>query len=133
MLEMKKIQKYVKEKLNVGEKIKKEKEKKSHNFSRQIKIKEDIFDMEINMILIEEKIKFRVKEIQDNLKNNPIIYETFLELNDLSILLKLFSNPTSFLNISNDISSSFIPRGNLNDIIILFSFLFKVSFLPSKS
>ena len=39
MLEMKKIQKYVKEKLDVGEKIKKEKEKKSHNFTRQIQIK----------------------------------------------------------------------------------------------
>ena len=92
MLEMKKIQKYVKEKLDVEEKIKKEKEKKSHNFTRQIKIKEDIFDMEINMILIEEKIKFRVKEIQDNLKNNPIIYETFLELNDFNKIADYYKN-----------------------------------------
>ena len=92
MLEMKKIQKYVKEKLDVGEKIKKEKEKKSHNFTRQIQIKKDIFDMEINMILIEEKIKFRVKEIQDNLKNNPIIYETFLELNDFNKIADYYKN-----------------------------------------
>jgi len=92
MLEMKKIQKYVKEKLDVGEKIEKEKEKKSHNFTRQIKIKEDIFDMEINMILIEEKIKFLVKEIQDNLKNNPIIYETFLELNDFNKIADYYKN-----------------------------------------
>ena len=92
MLEMKKIQKYVKEKLDVEEKIKKEKEKKSHNFTRQIKIKEDIFDMEINMILIEEKIKFLVKEIQDNLKNNPIIYETFLELNDFNKIADYYKN-----------------------------------------
>ena len=92
MLEMKKIQKYVKEKLDVGKKIKKGKEKKSHNFTRQIKIKEDIFDMEINMILIEEKIKFLVKEIQDNLKNNPIIYETFLELNDFNKIADYYKN-----------------------------------------
>ena len=92
MLEMKKIQKYVKEKLDVEEKIKKEKEKKSHNFTRQIQIKKDIFDMEINMILIEEKIKFRVKEIQDNLKNNPIIYETFLELNDFNKIADYYKN-----------------------------------------
>jgi hypothetical protein len=89
---MKKIKKYVTEKLDVGEKKKKEKETKSHNFTRQIQIKKDIFDMEINMILIEEKIKFRVKEIQDNLKNNPIIYETFLELNDFNKIADYYKN-----------------------------------------
>ena len=44
------------------------------------------------MILIEEKIKFWVKEIQDNLKNNPIIYETFLKLNDFNKIADYYKN-----------------------------------------
>ena len=40
--------------------------------------------MEINMILFQEKIKFNIKEIQDDLMSNPSIYETNFNFEDLS-------------------------------------------------
>ena len=36
------------------------------------------------MILFEEKIKFIIQEIQDNLKNNPSIYDANFTYEDLS-------------------------------------------------
>jgi len=38
--------------------------------------------MNITLFLYEEKIKFRIKEIENDLKNNPIIYETDYEMRD---------------------------------------------------
>ena len=67
------------------EKKKKKKAKKKYNCKREIKIIENtekIFDLDISMYLIEEAIKFSIYVIQDNLKNNPVIYETSFKIDD---------------------------------------------------
>ena len=84
MKEVKEIEKYVREKLITEEK-KEIKEKKKFNCEREIKFSsnpEKIFNLDISMYLIGEKIKFSIKEIQDNLKSNPLIYETSLQIDD---------------------------------------------------
>ena len=46
--------------------------------------------MEINMILFQEKIKFNIKEIQDDLMSKPSIYEIIL-------ILKIYHKKQSIL------------------------------------
>ena len=38
--------------------------------------------MDITILLFEDRIKFELKEIQDNLKNNPQIYVTHKKMED---------------------------------------------------
>lgn len=82
---IKEIEKYVKDKLIV-EDNEKEKEIKNKTYFREteITLKSDKdnkketkvkLSFQITIYLYKEKIKFQVKEIQDYLENNPIIYE----------------------------------------------------------
>ncbi len=43
----------------------------------------------INLLLYLEKIKIRINEIQDNLKSNPIIYESMFVMNDFEKYLNI--------------------------------------------
>jgi len=72
-------QKYVNEKLICEEK-EKEEEKENYQYKRVL----NNFNMEINIILFEKKIVFNIKEIQDDLKSNPAIYENKFTLENLS-------------------------------------------------
>ena len=74
MKEVKEIEKYVKEKIIIEQK--EEKEIKSQIFKRKKNQNNGIFNMDITILLFKEKIKIKIKEIQDNLKNNPILYES---------------------------------------------------------
>ena len=90
MSEVKEIEKYVKEKIIIEEK--EEKEIKTHSLQRKQSKDLNIFNFDIKIFLFEEKIKFKIKEIQDDLKNNPILYETDFEMNyfgKLSIIIKI--------------------------------------------
>ena len=66
---VKKVEKYAKEKIIIENKEEKEKNKRS--FKRELKFKSNLFNMEITILLFEGWIKFEIKEIQENLKNNP--------------------------------------------------------------
>ena len=44
----------------------------------------------INLLLYKEKIKIRINEIQDNLKSNPIIYESIFVMNDFEKVSKYY-------------------------------------------
>ena len=82
ILELRKTEQYVKTKLICEDKDNYE-EKPNHKYKRELNLSEK-FDLEITMILFEEKIKFIIQEIQDNLKNNPSIYDANLTYEDLS-------------------------------------------------
>ena len=82
ILELRKTEQYVKTKLICEDEDNYE-EKPNHKYKRELNLSEK-FDLEINMILFEEKIKFIIQEIQDNLKNNPSIYDANLTYEDLS-------------------------------------------------
>ena len=72
-------QKYVNEKLICKEK-EEEKEKEHCQYKRVL----NNFNMEIHLILFEKKIVFNIKEIQDDLKANPSLYENKFNLENLS-------------------------------------------------
>ena len=72
-------QKYVNEKLICEEK---EEEKGIEHY--QYKRVLNNFNMEIHFILFEKKIVFNIKEIQDDLKANPSLYENKFSLENLS-------------------------------------------------
>ena len=72
-------QKYVNEKLICEEK-EEEKEIEHYQFKRVL----NNFNMEIHLILFEKKILFNIKEIQDDLKANPSLYENKFNLENLS-------------------------------------------------
>jgi len=80
MNEMKVIEKYVKEKIIIEQK--EEHAIKSYLFEREKIINQEMFKMEITILLLNQKIKFKIKEIQDNLKNNPSLYESDFEIQD---------------------------------------------------
>ena len=82
ILELRKTEQYVKTKLICEDEDNYE-EKPKHKYKRELNLSEK-FDLEITMILFEEKIKFIIQEIQDNLKNNPSIYDANLTYEDLS-------------------------------------------------
>ena len=77
---MKEVEKYAKEKIIIENKEEKEKNKRS--FKRELKFKSNLFNMDITILLFEDRIKFELKEIQDNLKNNPQIYVTHKKMED---------------------------------------------------
>ena len=72
-------QKYVNEKLICEEK-ENEEEKEHCQYKRVL----NNFNMEIHFILFEKKIVFNIKEIQDDLKANPSLYENKFNLENLS-------------------------------------------------
>ena len=90
MSEVKEIEKYVKEKIIIEEKT--EKEIKTHSLQRKQSKDLNIFNFDIKILLFEEKIKFKIKEIQDDLKNNPILYETDFEMNYFGKLSDYYKN-----------------------------------------
>ena len=77
--DIKGLQKYVNEKLICEEK-EEEKEKEHCQYKRVL----NNFNMEIHFILFEKKIVFNIKEIQDDLKANPSLYENKFNLENLS-------------------------------------------------
>ena len=100
--ELKEISKYIKEKLNPDEE--EEKELKKYYCIREIRIntneieKEedeiikmtpggkddyiDIFTIAIYIYLYKDKLKIKINEIQDNLKSNPLVYESNFFMDD---------------------------------------------------
>ena len=90
MSEVKEIEKYVKEKIIIEEK--KEKEIKSESFNRKNKIGFSKFRFDIKIILLNETIKFIIKEIQDDLNNNPSLYENEFPFNYFGKLSDYYKN-----------------------------------------
>ena len=121
-------QKYVKEKLICEEK-ETEKEKDRHCYKRVLNPKRlyNKFNLEINMILYEQKIKFIIKEIEDDLKTNPITYNTNFNYEDLTkktVHFKSLENIESiykFLNELFDDGKDSIKKEN-KKVIIKFNF-----------
>ena len=91
MKEVKEVEKYVREKLIIEEKGEK-KEKKKYTCSREINKNKKVLNLEILMYLIEEKIKFTIKEIQDNLKSNPLVFEASFVINDFDQVSYYYMN-----------------------------------------
>ena len=112
MSEVKEIEKYVKEKIIIEEK--EEKEIKTHSLQRKQSKDLNIFNFDIKIFLFEEKIKFKIKEIQDDLKNNPILYETDFEMNYFGKLSDYYKNQGGIKSIYEFL----ILRFNDNEDII---------------
>ena len=74
MLEVKEIEKYVRDKI-IREELN-EQEKDSYSLERKKTVNKNIYNMDISILLFENKIRIKIKEIQDNLKNNPTLYES---------------------------------------------------------
>ena len=104
ILELRKTEQYVKTKLICEDEDNYE-EKPNHKYKRELKLSEK-FDLEITMILFEEKIKFIIQEIQDNLKNNPSIYDanfTYEDLSEINVLFKNLGNLEAIFNFLADL------------------------------
>ena len=112
MSEVKEIEKYLKEKIIIEEK--EEKEIKTHSLQRKQSKDLNIFNFDIKILLFEEKIKFKIKEIQDDLKNNPILYETDFEMNYFGKLSDYYKNQGGIKSIYEFL----ILRFNDNEDII---------------
>ena len=112
MSEVKEIEKYVKEKIIIEEK--EEKEIKTHSLQRKQSKDLNIFNFDIKILLFEEKIKFKIKEIQDDLKNNPFLYETDFEMNYFGKLSDYYKNQGGIKSIYEFL----ILRFNDNEDII---------------
>lgn len=87
---VKQIEEYVREKIFIQKED--EEEIKQHSFDREISIEEDDFNMNITIFLYEEKIKFRIKEIENDLQNNSIVYETDFEMRDFGKISDYYKN-----------------------------------------
>ena len=87
---VKQIEKYAREKILIEEED--EEEIKQYSFDREINEEEDEFNMNITLFLYEEKIKFRIKEIENDLQNNSIIYETIFEMRDFGKISDYYKN-----------------------------------------
>ena len=87
---VKEIEKYSREKIIIENK--KEKVKNKRNFNRELKSNNNLFNMEITILLFEAQIKLEIKEIQDNLKNNPQIYETYKKMEDFGRISDYYKN-----------------------------------------
>ena len=90
MSEVKEIDNDVKEKIIINEK--REQYIKSNTVQRKKTVNKDIFDIDITFLLFAKKIKINIKEIQDNLKNNPIFYETEFEMKHFGKLSNYYKN-----------------------------------------
>ena len=94
-------QKFVNEKLICEEK-EKEQEKEHYQYKRLL----NNYNMEINLILFEKKIVFNIKEIQDDLKSNPSIYEnkfTFENLSQKTVHFKSLGNIPDIFKFLKDL------------------------------
>ena len=104
ILELRKTEQYVKTKLICEDEDNYE-EKPNHKYKRELNLSEK-FDLEITMILFEEKIKFIIQEIQNNLKNNPSIYDanfTYEDLSQKNVLFKNLGNLEAIFNFLHEI------------------------------
>ena len=104
ILELRKTEQYVKTKLICEDEDNYE-EKPNHKYKRELNLSEK-FDLEITMILFEEKIKFIIQEIQDNLKNNPSIYDanfTYEVLSQKNVHFKNLGNLEAIFNFLADL------------------------------
>ena len=104
ILELRKTEQYVKTKLICEDEDNYE-EKPNHKYKRELNLSEK-FDLEITMILFEEKIKFIIQEIQDNLKNNPSIYDanfTYEDLSEINVLFKNLGNLEAIFNFLDEL------------------------------
>ena len=80
---LKEIEKYAREKIIIEEKEEIIDKKKENTYKRELKLNSsEVLNLDISIYLFEEKIKFIIKEIQDNLKSYPLIYEASLAIND---------------------------------------------------
>ena len=113
MSEVKEIEKYVKENIIIEEK--EEKVIKSHSLERKKTINKNKFIMDISILLLEDKIKFKIKEIQDNLKNNPTLYETDFKMNYFGKLSDYYKNQGGI----QEIFDFLILRFNDNEDVII--------------
>ena len=87
---MKEIEKYMREKIIIEQK--EEREIKNYLIQRKKTINKDIFNMDIAILLFNEKIKFKIKEIQDDLKSNPILYESDFVMDSFGKLSDYYKN-----------------------------------------
>ena len=87
-------QKYVNEKIICEEK-ENEEEIENDKYIREL----NDFNMEIHIILFDKKIVFNIKEIQDNLKTNPSIYENKFTLENLSQMTVHFKSLGNIFDI----------------------------------
>ena len=127
IIDLRKTEQYVKSKLICEEK--EEDEKDNHIYKRELNISEakNIFNLEITMILFQEKIKFIIKEIQDELNNNPTIYEANFNYESLSQKTVHFKNLGNLDSIFNFLHDLFNDRADAikkenNKIIISVTF-----------
>lgn len=127
IIDLRKTEQYVKSKLICEEK--EEDEKDNHIYKRKLNISEakNIFNLEITMILFQEKIKFIIKEIQDELNNNPTIYEANFNYESLSQKTVHFKNLGNLDSIFNFLHDLFNDRADAikkenNKIIISVTF-----------
>jgi hypothetical protein len=111
--QVKEIENDAKENMIINEN--KEQDVKSHSIQRKIIINKNIFDLDITFLLFEEKIKIKIKEIQNNLKNIPIFYETDFEMKKFGKLYENYKNQGGIKAIFNFLVLRF--KGN-EDIII---------------
>ena len=128
MKEVKEIEKYVKERIIIEQK--EEKEIKSYLLQRKMIINNDTFNYDISIFLFDEKIKFKIIEIQDNLKNNPIIYESDFVMKDFGKLSDYYKNEGGIKSIFEFLIPIFKDEGKdtlikeLNKIIIKLKYTF---------
>ena len=104
ILDLRKTEQYVKTKLICEDEDNYE-EKPNHKYKRELNLSEK-FDLEITMILFEEKIKFIIQAIQDNLKNNPSIYDanfTYEDLSQKNVLFKNLGNLEAIFNFLHEL------------------------------
>ena len=127
MSEVKEIEKYVKEKIIIEEK--KEKEIKFKSFNRKNKIAYSNFRFDINIILLNETIKFKIEEIQDDLNNNPSLYENEFPFNYFGKLSDYYKNQGGINAIFDFLVSRFRDEADKidkkeNKIIIKIKYIF---------
>ena len=129
MSEVKEIEKYVKEKIIIEEK--KEKEIKSESFNRKNKIGFSKFTFDIKIILLNETIKFIIEEIQDDLNNNPSLYENEFPFNYFGKLSDYYKNQGGIKAIFDFLVSRFRDEADKidkkeeeNKIIIRIKYIF---------
>ena len=87
---VKEIEKYAKEKIIIENNQEKEKNKSS--FNRELKFNNNLLNIEITIFLFEAQIKFEIKEIQDNLKNNPQFYGIYKRMEDFGRISDYYKN-----------------------------------------
>ena len=128
MKEVKEIEKYVKENIIIAQK--EEKEIKSYLLQRKKIINDDTFNYDISILLFDGKIKFKIIEIQDNLKNNPTIYESDFIMKDFGKLSDYYKNEGGIKSIFEFLIPIFKEGGKdtlkkeLNKIIIKVKYIF---------